>query len=161
MKIKIVLIVLIVIAAILGYYIGISIGYNNGFEVANRKNEFKTLTQPIDSLKEQLKRREIKAIISFIHGKAGTRRVDEGGLFNVKYVYYFEGSLSNEAAVAMAKDVRIKMDFISKTNSIIGSDEVTIYDYIGPGKSLNFKQRINPPGGFESLNFSIVSAIGE
>jgi len=35
-------------------------------------------------------------------------------LFNVKYVYYFEGSLSNEAAVAMAKDVRIKMDFFQK-----------------------------------------------
>lgn len=161
MKTRVILIVFILIAAVSGYYYGDSKGYKNGFETANNINKIKVLTEPIDSIKDRLKQREIKDINSFIHGKAGINKKDEGGLFNIKYVYYFEGTLTNEAVMARAKDVKIKIDFFSKTESIIGSQELTIYDYINPSGLLNFKKKVEVPDNFEKIEFYIINATGE
>lgn len=157
MKIKIFLIVLVGIAGIVGYSLGNSIGSKEGFESAKRMNDL----QPIESLKVQLKTREIAEITPYIHGKAGISKEDIGGLFSIKYAYYFEGTLSNSAAVARAKDVKLNIDFISKTGSKIGSKEIIIYDYINPGGTLSFKERIEVPANYEKIEFSILGAIGE
>lgn len=151
----------ILIAAFIGYIVGSNKGYQRGFKSATTVIEFKIQNQPIDSLKAQLKRREISEISTYINGKASIKKIDEGSLFSVKNVYYFEGTLSNKAVIAKAKDVKIKIDFISKTESLIGSQEVTIYDYINPGGLLSFRERVSPPEGYEEFKFIILGAIGE
>ncbi len=50
-----------------------------------------------------------------------------------------EGKISSEATVAVYKDIRIQISFYSKTETLIGTEDHIIYEYIKPGRSKSFK----------------------
>jgi len=111
-----------------------------------------------ESLRAELGTKEAENIAQYIHGKASVESGDEGGLFNVKMVSYMTGYVNNEASVARAKDVKVRIDFKSKTGSVIGSKEITIYEFIGPGRSVDFKERVDVPEKVESYAWTVLSA---
>jgi hypothetical protein len=140
-----------------GFFVGQNIGYDNGRQYAEMMHKFRS----IDEIKSELKGREAEDISSYLEGKAGIRNIDEGSLFKVKYVQYFSGNLNNSATLASAKDVKLNVDFFSKTGSKIESQEITIYEFIRPGRSIEFKEKINVPDKVEDFKFQIIEAKSE
>ena len=52
-----------------------------------------------------------------------------------------KSTISNSASLTTYKDIVIEINFLSKTNSIIKTENITIYEYFSPNskKSINFK----------------------
>lgn len=146
-----------IVIGIVGLYIGQKIGYENGKNYA----EFANKLRDIEEIKTELRERESERIGEYLNGKAGIETNDEGSLFKVKYVQYFSGNLTNSAVLAIAKDVKLNVDYYSKTNTKIGSQEITIYEYIKPGQTVKFKEKINVPENVSDFKFQITDAKAE
>jgi hypothetical protein len=141
----------------IGFFVGQQIGYENGERSAVMANKHRN----IEEIKSELKDREQESISTYLDGKAGIKRKDEGTLFKTKYVQYFAGTLTNSAVLATAKDVKLNVDYFSKTGSKIGNQEITIYEFIRPGRTVEFKERINVPDNVEKFEFQIIEAKSE
>lgn len=142
----------IVISAVVFFAVGYFAGAQKGFENRDREQRFKT----INELKSELKERERDTILSLIESNGEITKQDKGGLFRVNYVYYITGSISNGAAVATVKDIKFKVDFFSKTNSKVSTEEITIYEFIKPGQTLKFKENISWPAEAETFKLTLV-----
>ena len=66
--------------------------------------------------------------------------------------------VSNKATVASFKDVDLKLEFYSKTGSLLETDHETVYEVIAPGESKNFKTKYFAPKGTDSVALTVVSA---
>lgn len=141
-----------VISAVVFFAAGYFVGAQRGFENRDREQKFKA----IDELKSELKEKERDTILSLIESNGEISKQDKGGLFRVNYVYYITGSIGNGAAVATVKDVKFKVDFFSKTNSKVGTEEITIYEFIKPGQTLKFKENISWPAEAETFKLTLV-----
>ena len=69
-----------------------------------------------------------------------------------------KGTITNKATVASYKDVDVKLDFYSKTGTLLETDKETVYEIIGPGQSKNFKTKYFAPKGTDSVALSITGA---
>ena len=72
-----------------------------------------------------------------------------------------DGKISNAATLAIYKDIKIHVDYMSKTNTVLGSDEQTIMEFIKPGESIDIKLKFPGYKGTKSVNFKIISASAE
>lgn len=69
-----------------------------------------------------------------------------------------KGTITNKATVASYKDVDVKLDFYSKTGTLLETDKETVYEIINPGQSKNFKTKYFAPKGTDSVALSITGA---
>lgn len=69
-----------------------------------------------------------------------------------------KGTVTNKATVASYKDVDVKLDFYSKTRTLLESDKETVYEVIAPGQSKNFKTKYFAPKGTDSVALSVTAA---
>ncbi len=69
-----------------------------------------------------------------------------------------KGTITNKASVATYKDVDVKLDFYSKTKTLLETDKEIIYEVIGPGESKNFKTKYFAPKGTDSVALTITAA---
>lgn len=69
-----------------------------------------------------------------------------------------KGTITNKATVAAYKDVEVKLDFYSKTGTLLETDKETVYEVIGPGQSKNFKTKYFAPKGTDSVALSVTAA---
>jgi hypothetical protein len=53
--------------------------------------------------------------------------------------WVIEGKINNSATVAVFKDVKLSILFNSKTDSYLGSETHTVYEFVKPGQSTSFK----------------------
>lgn len=141
-----------VISSIIFLAIGYFVGGQQGYEKRDREQRFKTT----DELKAELKERERDNILNLIESNGEINRRDEGGLFRVDYVHYLKGTINNNAAAATIKDIKFRVDYLSKTSSKVGSEEVTIYEFIKPGRSFEFKEKVSWPTDAESFTLTLV-----
>lgn len=142
----------IIISSLVFLAIGYFVGGQQGYENRDREQRFKTL----DQLKSELKEREQETILNLVESNGEINRKDEGGLFRVDYVHYLTGTVNNNAAVTTIKDIKFRVDYLSKTNSKVGTEEVTIYEFIKPGQTLKFKERISWPADGETFTLTLV-----
>ena len=142
----------IIISSLVFLAIGYFIGGQQGYENRDREQRFKT----IDELKSELKGREQENILNFVESNGEINRRDEGGLFSVDYVHYLSGTISNNAAVSTIKDIKLRVDFLSKTKSQITSEEVIIFEFIKPGRTIKFKEKVSWPKEAESFSLTLV-----
>jgi len=143
------------------YFIGSIVGRNNGFDAGYNSAVTMHNLRSIEEIQEELRLKESKAILQFIHGKGKLDLKDEGGLFKVKLIPYFDGEIINSALLAKTKDIKVKIDFLSKTGTRIASDEFTVFEFLGPGESYNFRKKLNftgDPKDIESFEFRFTSA---
>jgi hypothetical protein len=69
-----------------------------------------------------------------------------------------KGTITNKASVATYKDVDVKLDFYSKTKTLLETDKEIVYEVIGPGVSKNFKTKYFAPKGTDSVALSVTAA---
>ena len=145
------------ILGVLGFYIGNTLGYENGKQYAEELQK----TRDIEEIKIELKMREGEIIEDLLDGTASIKTIDEGSLFQIKYVQYFSGALTNNASIATAKDIKLNVDYYSKTDTKIGNQEVTIFEYIKPDQTVNFKVKVSVPDNVDNFKFQIIEAAFE
>jgi hypothetical protein len=101
--------------------------------------------------KESLQDKEVKNPQNFLT-VTGNNRNNLVGQTVVK------GTITNKATVASYKDVDIKLDFYSKTGTLLETDKETVYEIIAPGQSKNFKTKYFAPKGTDSVALMVISA---
>lgn len=72
-----------------------------------------------------------------------------------------KGSISNKATVCWYKDVELRLSFYSKTGVKLDEGLETIYENIGPGKTIKFKTKYFAPKGTDSVAISVNKATGD
>jgi hypothetical protein len=71
------------------------------------------------------------------------------------------GTLTNQATVCWYKDVELKLSFFSKTGVKLDEGLETVYENIGPGKTIKFKTRYFAPKGTDSVAVLVTKAVGD
>ena len=137
-----------------GFYLGSVQGHKDAQSVA----QFEESMKSAEDLRKDLGTKEAEDISKYISGKTSIDSRDVGGLFNVKIANYLTGFVKNDASVVKAKDIQIKIDFLSKTEAVIGSKEITVYEVLGPGQSVEFKEAVEVPEKVESFKWTVLSA---
>ena len=69
-----------------------------------------------------------------------------------------KGTVTNKATVASYKDIDLKLEFYSKTGTLLETDHEIVYELIGPGDSKSFKTKYFAPKGSDSVGLQVVSA---
>jgi len=137
-----------------GFFFGNIIGKDNGYKAHAALQRSRSMTE----LRADLKETERAHILDLLDVTAEVKRVDEGGLFKTKFVTYLHAKITNSASVATVKDVKLRIDFFSKTDSPIGSNELTVYEFIPPNGEHSWKQKITWPADAERYKLILVTA---
>jgi len=104
-----------------------------------------------EQIRAELAQSERQSPGQFISGRTGHRR-------NLIGETVIEGTLNNSATIAVFKDVVLRVDFLSKTNTIITSKDFTIYEIIRPGQTINFKQKAYVGKDVQNVSVAIMGA---
>lgn len=122
----------------------ISCNNNDSAKAAKDKNSY-------EAAKESLQEKENKTPEQFLT-VSGHDKHNLLGQTVVKAV------VTNKATVASYKDVDLKLDFYSKTGTLLESDKETVYEIIAPGQSKNFKTKYFAPKGTDSVALAVTGA---
>lgn len=121
------------------------------FSCNENENNAEKDKESYESAKETLQQKELKSPQNFIT-VSGHNRNNLVGQTVVK------GTITNKATVATYKDVDVKLDFYSKTGTLLETDKETVFEIIAPGQSKNFKTKYFAPKGTDSVALSVTSA---
>ena len=69
-----------------------------------------------------------------------------------------EGTISNNATLATYKDVVLNITYYSKTQTELGSEEKTVFDFFKPATKKDFKIKVSGYQETESVGLDIISA---
>lgn len=69
-----------------------------------------------------------------------------------------EVEVKNTAAQAVFKDIKIQVDFYSRTESLISSENYVFYEILKPNERKSFELRIKAPRAMKSLGLSVIGA---
>jgi len=72
--------------------------------------------------------------------------------------YRIQGSIFNTATTAVYKDVVVEISFYSKTNTLISSKHVTIYEVLPPKAVKNFDMKVEAPKATDTIGWEVVTA---
>lgn len=70
----------------------------------------------------------------------------------------FEGRIQNLASIAEFKDFKIRITYLSKTETHLGSENFVIYEQIGPGESTSIKIKAYVPDATRKFSIDISDA---
>lgn len=68
------------------------------------------------------------------------------------------GVITNSATVTTYKDIIVRVNFYSKTNTLIGTEDYTLYEFYPPNSSQEFKLKVKAYSNVSSLGWEIVNA---
>jgi len=71
------------------------------------------------------------------------------------------GTITNKATVCWYKDVELHLSFYSKTAVKLDEGMETVYENIGPGKTVKFKTKYFAPKGTDSVSVIVTRATGD
>ena len=71
----------------------------------------------------------------------------------------YAGHIFNSASYAAFMNIDIRVTFLSKTKTALGSKVFTIYEYCFPGSSCDFKIQTTAPSGYASHRLEIIRAV--
>lgn len=69
-----------------------------------------------------------------------------------------EGSIMNNASVAVFQDIEFEVSYLSKTNTVISSERFIVYEIAEPGKWASFKFKTRCPRETEGYAATVVRA---
>jgi hypothetical protein len=104
-----------------------------------------------DELRAELAEKERNTPTEYLKGKMGMR----SNLIGEKIL---EGTVANNATIATFKDVVLKVSFLSKTNSLIGTKEFTFYEVLAPKDTKVFKFKTFTPKEVKDFSVEIIGA---
>lgn len=120
----------------------------------NQKNEKDFDTKSYETVKETLAEKEKNNPGRFLMVSNRDRK-------NIIGQTVVIGSISNKATVCWYKDVELRLSFYSKTGAKLDEGLETIYENIGPGKTVKFKTKYFTPKGTDSVAISVNKATGD
>jgi hypothetical protein len=118
------------------------------------KKEVKFDTKSYEEVKESLADKEKNNPAKFLSVNNRDRK-------NIIGQTVVIGHLTNNATICWYKDVEIKLSFFSKTGAKLDEGIETVYENIGPGKTVKFKTRYFSPKGTDSVAVMVLKATGE
>lgn len=68
------------------------------------------------------------------------------------------GVITNSATVTTYKDIIVRVNFYSKTNTLIGTEDYTLYEFYPPNSTQEFKLKVKAYSNVSSLGWEVVSA---
>jgi hypothetical protein len=101
--------------------------------------------------KEELLKKEQKSPQYFLVAKGNNKK-------NILGQTVVKGTIDNIATIAVYKDVNVQLSFYSKTGALLETDNETVYETLGPGKSKDFKTKYFAPKGTDSVALKILGA---
>ncbi len=104
-----------------------------------------------EAAKESLQEKEVKNPQKFLSVSGHDRN-------NILGQTVIKGTVTNKATVAKYKDIEVKLDFYSKTGTLLETDKETVFEILAPGESKNFKTKYFAPKGTDSVALAIISA---
>ena len=119
---------------------------------STKENKFDTKTY--EQVKETLADKEKNNPVRFLMVNSHKRK----NLIGQTVVI---GTITNSATVCNYKDVELRLSFYSKTDVKLDEGIETVYENIGPGKTVKFKTKYFAPKGTDSVAIIISKAIGE
>ncbi len=124
------------------------------FSCKNDKKEKKFDAESYEKVKETLAEKEKNSPARFLV-------VDNRDRKNLIGQTVVIGTLSNQATVCWYKDVELKLSFFSKTGVKLDEGLETVYENIGPGKTVKFKTKYFAPKGTDSVAVIVTKAVGD
>ena len=115
------------------------------------KSTTETDKNSYESAKSTLLEKEKKSPVSFLVVTGHDKH-------NLIGQMVIRGSVTNKATVASFKDVDVKLDFYSKTGTLLETDRETVYEVIAPGESKSFKTKYFAPKGTDSVALHVLAA---
>lgn len=117
----------------------------------NAKKEKKFDTDSYEKVKETLADKEKNNPAKFLMASTRNRK----NLIGQTVVI---ANITNTATVCWYKDVEIRVSFFSKTGVKLDEGMETVYENIGPGKTVKFKTRYFTPKGTDSASVTVIRA---
>jgi len=118
---------------------------------ANSDTKAKSEKESYELTKEDLLKKEQKNPQYFLRIKGNNKK-------NILGQTVVKGTVSNNATIAVFKDLDIKLSFYSKTKALLETDKETIYETLGPGESKDFKTKYFAPKGTDSVGLEVLGA---
>ena len=90
-----------------------------------------------------------------------TEFLDVDGTFREALVggdFVLKGTIKNRATSVTYKDIKVEINYYSKTNSLIGSETKVFYEFIKPGGVIEFKEKVWAPDGAASVGLNVIGA---
>ena len=69
------------------------------------------------------------------------------------------GTVGSSATIATYKDVVLTISYYSKTQTLLGTETQTIYDYFTPGNQVKFKLKSFGYKGAKSIGLAVSNAV--
>lgn len=140
---------------------GIILGLIPGYLIGDSVRDAEERSRSYDELKMKIRQRELLLRDELVDVKVQIETKDEGGLFNTKIVHYVKGEILNKSIATPVKDIKLKIDFMSGTNSVISSQDVTVYSIVQPYHTISFREKISPPEKTQSYQHSLIDLVTE
>lgn|SRR6185312_1371224 len=118
---------------------------------ASSDTKAKSEKESYELTKEDLLKKEQKNPQYFLAVKGNNKK-------NILGQTVVKGTVSNNATIAVFKDLDIKLSFYSKTKALLETDKETIYETLGPGESKDFKTKYFAPKGTDSVGLEVLGA---
>jgi len=115
-------------------------------------NGYADNTGSYENARLTLKEQESLYPTSFIKSDGTYRR-------NLIGEWVMEGSVTSKATVANYKDVVLNISYYSKTNTLIGSEQHTLYEYLAPGSTVQFKIKSFGYKGTSGIGVEVEDAV--
>jgi len=119
----------------------------------NDKKETKFDTKTYEQVKETLADKEKNNPARFLTAISHHRK-------NIIGQTVVIGTITNKATVCWYKDVELHLSFYSKTAVKLDEGMETVYENIGPGKTVKFKTKYFAPKGTDSVSVVVTKATG-
>lgn len=83
------------------------------------------------------------------------------GTYNENFVgdkIRIDGIIANSATVTTFKDVTVRVHFYSKTKTLIGSEDYTLYEFYPPKTKQEFKLKVKAYSNVSTLGWEVINA---
>ena len=96
-----------------------------------------------EELKEQLKQKECNNPNNYLTGKLSWEGKYKNALSMKINRMVLNCNISNTASMAIFKDIKCRVKFLSKTGSTVMEEEFVVYEFFKPNKTVNYKTEIS------------------
>jgi hypothetical protein len=117
-------------------------------EESNREKTLEELRQDLYSLEKQNPKSYLSVSFSLDYKVLSGEDVIKG------YIY-------NSATIATFKDVVLLVTYKTGTGTVLSTEEFTVYQYVLPGNSTNYKIKTYSPRNTKQINVEVKGAVGE
>ena len=121
------------------------------FSCTSESKKAATEKESYEKTKETLKEKEEKNPSGFIQVKGNNKK-------NILGQTVIKGSVTNNAKVAIFKDVELQLSLYSKTRALLETDKETVFEIVHPGESKDFKTKYFAPKGTDSVALAVLGA---